>query len=114
MKRMMIIAVMILTASVLNAQNLTIVHFNDTHSHIDPERSGDYKGRGGVIEQAAFLDSIRVADGKKNVLLLHAGDFSQGSSYFTELHGDIEIDIIIWNHCLHLAFYYLHNSIRCE
>ena len=41
MKRMMIIAVMILTASVLNAQNLTIVHFNDTHSHIDPERSGD-------------------------------------------------------------------------
>ena len=94
MKRMMIIAVMILTASVLNAQNLTIVHFNDTHSHIDPERSGDYKGRGGVIEQAAFLDSIRVADGKKNVLLVHAGDFSQGSSYFTELHGDIEIDII--------------------
>ena len=94
MKRMMIIAVMILTASVLNAQNLTIVHFNDTHSHIDPERSGDFKGRGGVIEQAAFLDSIRVADGKNNVLLVHAGDFSQGSSYFTELHGDIEIDII--------------------
>ena len=94
MKRMMIIAVMILTASVLNAQNLTIIHLNDTHSHIDPERSGDYKGRGGVIEQAAFLDSVRIADGKKNVLLLHAGDFSQGSSYFTELNGDIEIDII--------------------
>lgn len=94
MKRMMLAAVMILTASVLNAQNLTIIHLNDTHSHIDPERSGDYKGRGGVIEQAAFLDSVRVADGKKNVLLLHAGDFSQGSSYFTELNGDIEIDII--------------------
>ena len=30
--------------------------------------------------------------GRKNVLLLHAGDFSQGTSYFTELKGQIEID----------------------
>ena len=78
----------------LSAQNLTILHLNDTHSHIDPQRSGDYQGRGGVIEQAAFIDSVRIADGKRNVLLVHAGDFSQGSSYFTELHGNIEIDVL--------------------
>ena len=85
---------MMLSASVLDAQKLTILHVNDTHSHIDPERSGDYKGRGGVIEQAAFIDSVRLAEGRKNVLLLHAGDFSQGTSYFTELGGDVEIDLL--------------------
>lgn len=78
----------------LNAQDLTILHVNDTHSHIDPQRSGDYKGRGGVIEQAAYIDSVRCADGKRNVLLVHAGDFSQGTSYFTELGGNIEIDVL--------------------
>ena len=78
----------------LDAQDLTILHVNDTHSHIDPQRSGDYKGRGGVIEQAAYIDSVRCADGKRNVLLVHAGDFSQGTSYFTELGGNIEIDVL--------------------
>lgn len=76
------------------AQELTILHFNDTHSHIDPQRSGEYAGRGGVIEQAVYIDSVRAAVGKRNVLLLHAGDFSQGTSYFSELKGDIEIDVI--------------------
>lgn len=78
----------------LDAQNLTVLHLNDTHSHVDPQRSGDYKGLGGVVEQAAYIDSVRKADGKRNVLLLHGGDFSQGTSYFTELGGDIEIDIL--------------------
>lgn len=85
--------VALLTLS-LDAQDLTILHLNDTHSHIDPQRSGDYKGRGGVIEQAAFIDSVRTAVGKKNVLLLHAGDYGQGTSYFTELGGNIEIDVM--------------------
>ena len=83
-----------LAAVGLDAQELTILHFNDTHSHIDPQRSGDYVGRGGVIEQAAYIDSVRCADGKRNVLLLHAGDYGQGTSYFTELEGNIEIDVM--------------------
>lgn len=78
----------------LDAQNLTVLHLNDTHSHVDPQRSGDYKGLGGVIEQAAYIDSVRQADGRRNVLLLHGGDFSQGTSYFTELGGNIEIDVL--------------------
>ena len=78
----------------LSAQNLTILHLNDTHSHIEPERAGTLAGHGGVIEQAAYVDSVRTAEGAANVMLLHAGDFSQCSSYFTELGGDLEIDII--------------------
>ncbi len=78
----------------LPAQRLTILHTNDTHSHIDPVRSGADAGLGGVIERAAYIDSVRAADGKRNVLLVDAGDFSQGSSYFTMLKGDVEIDLM--------------------
>ena len=94
MKRIYIVLLLSFAAIAASAQNLTILHMNDTHSHIDPERSGKNAGQGGVIEQAAFIDSVRVADGKKNVLLVHAGDFSQGTSYFTELKGDLEVSVI--------------------
>lgn len=94
MKRILTAISIVMASMSLNAQDLTILHVNDTHSHIDPQRSGDYKGRGGVIEQAAYIDSVRYADGKRNVLLVHAGDFSQGTSYFTELGGNIEIDVL--------------------
>lgn len=94
MKRILTVLCVAMASLSLNAQDLTIIHVNDTHSHIDPQRSGEHKGRGGVIEQAAYIDSVRCADGKRNVLLLHAGDFSQGTSYFTELKGNIEIDVL--------------------
>ena len=94
MKRILAVVATIAAGVVLNAQDLTILHLNDTHSHIEPEKSGEKKGFGGVIEQAAYIDRVRCADGKGNVLLLHAGDFSQGSSYFTELNGNLEIDIL--------------------
>lgn len=93
MKKFVFVLVAAFAAVSVNAQELTIIHFNDTHSHVDPQRAGEHKGLGGVIEQAVYIDSVRCADGKRNVLLLHAGDFSQGTSYFTELGGDMEIDV---------------------
>ena len=94
MKRTIFFIIAVFAVLSLDAQNLTVLHLNDTHSHMDPQRSGEYKGLGGVVEQAAYIDSVRKADGKRNVLLLHGGDFSQGTSYFTELKGDIEIDVM--------------------
>lgn len=94
MKRIYTLLIVSLVAFSATAQDLTILHLNDTHSHIDPERGGQTPGQGGVIEQAAFVDSVRLAVGKKNVLLVHAGDFSQGTSYFSELHGDIEVNVL--------------------
>lgn len=94
MRRTALLLIFLMAGIAAGAQDLTILHLNDTHSHIDPQRSGEYKGRGGVIEQAAYIDSVRCADGKRNVLLLHAGDFGQGTSYFTELGGNIEIDVM--------------------
>ena len=75
MKRYVIALSVFLVSIASGAQELTILHLNDTHSHIEPERSGKKKGLGGVIEQAAYIDSVRQAEGKDNVLLLHAGDF---------------------------------------
>ncbi len=96
MKHIISVLVSILAACVLGfSQDLVILHVNDTHSHEEPLRDGGTQGgMGGVIERAAYVDSVRTAVGKKNVLLLHAGDYSQGTSYFTELGGDIEIDLI--------------------
>ena len=74
--------------------HLVILHTNDTHSHFEPERIGEYAGMGGIIERAAFVDSVRKAAGAGNVLLLHAGDFSQGTTYFSELNGDLEIQAL--------------------
>lgn len=96
MKHIISVLVSILAACALGfSQDLVILHVNDTHSHEEPLRDGGTQGgMGGVIERAAYVDSVRTSVGKKNVLLLHAGDFSQGTSYFTELGGDIEIDLI--------------------
>lgn len=96
MKHIISVLVSILAASAIAfSQDLVILHVNDTHSHEEPLRDGGLQGgMGGVIERAAYVDSVRTAVGKKNVLLLHAGDYSQGTSYFTELGGDIEIDLI--------------------
>lgn len=90
----LILALGLATASG-QARSLTIIHTNDTHSHIDPFMGyGDVPNVGGVIERAAFIDSVRRADGRRNVLVLDAGDISQGSSYFTLLEGSLESSIV--------------------
>ncbi len=73
---------------------LVIIHTNDTHSHFDPIRGGENDGKGGIIERAAFVDSIRSVYPAGKVLMLHAGDFNQGSSYYSELGGRLEPEMV--------------------
>ena len=70
---------------------LTILHTNDTHSHIDafPMTDKYFPGQGGVAARGAAIDLIRQAN--PNVLLLDAGDVFQGTPYFNEYHGEIEM-----------------------
>lgn len=82
------------TASYAGDGHLVILHLNDTHSHIEPDRSGKHAGIGGTLERAVYVDSVRRAEGKRNVLLVHAGDFNQGTPYFTVLKGDLEIGLL--------------------
>ena len=93
-KSLIILAAAALAVCACQRPRLVILHTNDTHSHFEPLRGGEYDHAGGVIERAAFVDSIRTVYGKDRVLLLHAGDFSQGSSYFTELGGVLEMNTI--------------------
>lgn len=79
---------------VSSGRRLTLLHTNDTHSHIEPVRGGGRNALGGVIERAAYVDSVRRAVGRRNMLLLDAGDFSQGTSYFTIFKGDVEVDVM--------------------
>lgn len=91
-KVLMCVAAVICLVSVScqRTPRLVILHTNDTHSHFEPLRSG----KCGVIERAAFIDSIRTVYGEEKVLLLDAGDFSQGTSYFSELGGQLEPKIL--------------------
>ena len=95
MKRLLLTMVCLLAVMAgASAQRLVIIHVNDTHSHLDPERSGEEAGLGGIIERAAYIDSVRNAVGKDKVLLLHAGDWDQGSPYYTIYSGDLEVSLI--------------------
>lgn len=76
------------------SRSLVILHANDTHSHHEAMRADPRKGHGGVIERAAIIDSVRKARGADNVLLLHAGDFNQGTSYYTMFGGLLEVDMV--------------------
>ena len=89
-----VVTAMLVACSGASAQKLTIMHFNDTHSHLEPERAGKSAGRGGVIERAALVASVRNAGGRRNFLLLPAGDFNQGTSYYTTLGGTLEVGLV--------------------
>ncbi len=93
-KGMILLAAAALAVCACQQPKLVILHTNDTHSHFEPLRGGEDAGVGGSIERAAFVDSIRTACGSDRVLLLHAGDFSQGSPYFSELKGVLEPRIL--------------------
>jgi len=113
MKRIFIIALCALALCCCfsaSAQKLVIVHTNDTHSHLDPLRDG----RGGVVERAAILDSLRGEYGRRRVLLLHAGDFNQGTSYFTILNGDLEVSLVnaLGYDCITLGNHEFDNGIE--
>ena len=115
MKRLIIIVLCLLAFTAgASAQRLVILHVNDTHSHLDPERSGDDMGHGGVIERAAYIDSVRTAVGKDKVLLIHAGDWNQGSPYYTIFEGDLEASLVnaLKYDCLTLGNHEFDNGIE--
>lgn len=84
----------IAVSSVSCGPRLVILHTNDTHSHLEAVRGGDRDALGGIIERAAIVDSIRHRFGRNHVLLLHAGDFNQGTSYYTTFGGELEVEMV--------------------
>ena len=76
-----------------NIHKLTILHTNDTHSRILPFPKGTkYEGLGGVAKRAALISKIRSEE--KNVLLLDSGDIFQGTPFFNEYGGELELKLM--------------------
>jgi len=73
---------------------LTILHTNDVHSRIEPfpMDGSKYQGLAGTARRAALIAQIR--EKTPNVLLLDAGDIFQGTPYFNEFGGELEIKLM--------------------
>ena len=80
--------------STLETKKITILHTNDTHSHIDPFPIDHPKNTnmGGAARRAVIIESIRKEE--KNVLLLDAGDIFQGTPYFNYYGGELEFKLM--------------------
>ena len=77
-----------------DVKQITILHTNDVHSHIDPFPADDPRNpnMGGVARRAALIETIR--QDAKNVLLLDAGDIFQGTPYFNYYGGELEFKLM--------------------
>lgn len=71
------------------AERVVILHTNDTHSQIDPDRR---KGTGGILRRKALIDSVRNAE--PNVIVVDAGDAVQGTLYYTLFGGEVEQEML--------------------
>jgi len=69
----------------VSAEDLVILHTNDTHSQIDPD---DKDNRGGIARRKVIVDSVRAVE--PNVVLIDAGDAVQGTLYFNLFSGEVE------------------------
>ena len=75
----------------LKSKEFVILFTNDFHSQIEPlSKDETYNAdRGGIKRIKALVDSVRAAE--PAVLLADAGDFVQGTYYFSLLNGVVEM-----------------------
>lgn len=73
---------------------LTILHTNDFHSHIDPFGKDVPRnaGEGGMAKRAALIKKIRSES--KHVLLFDAGDIFQGTPYFNYFKAQLDFELM--------------------
>ncbi len=74
---------------------VTVLHVNDTHSHLEAEgpRTKALEGTvGGIARAATVIGRERAAD--PNALLLHAGDALQGDPSFNAFFGVPELELL--------------------
>ncbi|HUH52398.1 MAG TPA: metallophosphoesterase [Flavobacterium sp.] len=84
----------LMSFSTHNTKHITLLHTNDTHSHIDPFEASHPKNpnQGGIARRATLVDQIRKEN--PNTLLLDAGDIFQGTPYFNYYGGELELKLM--------------------
>lgn len=77
-----------------SAKKITILHTNDTHSHIDAFDANHKRNanRGGIARRATLIGQIRKDN--PHTLLLDAGDIFQGTPYFNYYGGELEFKLM--------------------
>ena len=75
-------------------RHITILHTNDTHSHIEPFKPSHrrHANKGGVARRATLVEQVRKEN--PNTLLLDAGDIFQGTPYFNYFGGELEFKLM--------------------
>lgn len=72
------------------AKMITILHTNDTHSHL--YSFGPFNNYGGIARMSALIKELKKKN--ENVLTLHAGDVFVGTFAFNKYLGYVELDIM--------------------
>ena len=82
------------SCSSLGRKQITILHTNDVHSHIDafPATHSRHPNMGGVARRATLVEQIR--NENPNTLLFDAGDIFQGTPYFNFYGGELEFTLM--------------------
>lgn len=88
---LIVAAFVIVSAAAQKTEKLVILHTNDTHSQIEPtdvsaSRNPDM---GGYARRLGVINEIR--KNEPCVLLVDAGDFSQGTPYYNFFSGRLEV-----------------------
>ena len=78
----------------LESKRITLLHTNDTHSHIEPfgPGNGSLSGKGGIARRATLVKRLRAEVGAS--LLLDAGDTFQGTPYFNLYKGKLDYQLM--------------------
>jgi 5'-nucleotidase/UDP-sugar diphosphatase len=89
------LALSLLFFSPAAAQQITLLHINDTHSHLDAwgPKDGNLDGTlGGLARAATLIAAAKAAD--PQALFVHAGDFMDGDFFFNEYLGVPELQML--------------------
>ena len=71
--------------------SITLLHTNDTHSHLESFTPFGEPEQGGVARRQTLIRAVRADKGDDRVLLVDAGDFFQGTVFYNAWKGSADI-----------------------
>ena len=83
---------LLLFSSFAQPSPIVILHTNDTHSRLETYIESTLGDVGGVVRRNTFIQQTR--EQYPNVIVVDAGDFSQGTPYFNLFKGFPEIELM--------------------
>ena len=86
---------LMLQAVIFSQTTITLLHFSDSHSHLDavgPKDNNLNGTLGGIAKAVTLINTVKAAE--QNVLILHGGDFSVGDLFYNKYFGVPELQIL--------------------